>query len=175
MTAQSSPGMPPNQQPSATWCFVCGVENPHGLQIRFFSDGAHRALARVTLGDAYQGYPGIAHGGIVAAILDETIGRASLAAAPESDAGDIAEGDAVPWFMVTAKLDIRYRQPVPLNQEFTVRGRIDELRRRSAQASGEIVLADGATAAEASAVLVDIPREQVEAWMQQDVGWRVYP
>lgn len=152
-----------SQQPSAKWCFVCGVENPCGLRIRFFNDGHHRALARVTLGDEYQSYPGMAHGGILATILDETMGRAVLA------------DDGPERFMFTARMEARFRKPVPLHQEFVARGCVESIRGRTAQVSGEIVLADGTVAVEASATLVDIPSEQVEAMLAQDVGWQVYP
>lgn len=153
-----------DQQPSSKWCFVCGVENPCGLHIRFFNEGPLRSMARVTLEDRYQSYPGMAHGGILATILDETMGRATLAM--ESDE---------PRFMFTAKLDIRYRLPVPLHEEFTVRGWVEKDRGRAVQVCGEIVLADGRIAAEASATLVDIPRDQMQDMMAQDVGWQVYP
>lgn len=157
-----------DQQPSSRSCFVCGVENPHGLRIRFFNDGYQQALARVTLSEPYQSYPGIAHGGILATILDETIGRAILA-----DEG--AENIETARFMFTARMEIRYRRPVPLHQEFTVHGRVDEDKGRMVQVSGEVVLADGTVAVEASGTLVNIPRSQVEQMITQDVGWKVYP
>ncbi|MBN1563607.1 MAG: PaaI family thioesterase [Anaerolineae bacterium] len=160
-----------NQQPSARWCFVCGVENPFGLKIRFFNDGYHQVLARVTLGDAYQSYPGIAHGGILATILDETMGRATLST--DDEPREITDER----FMFTMKLETRYRKSVPLNKEFTVRARVDNDRGRMATASGEIVLADGAVAVEAKATLVDIPADQIDEMLAQTeaIGWQVYP
>lgn len=152
-----------SQQPSAKWCFVCGVENPCGLKIRFFNDGPQRAMARVTLGDEYQSYPGVAHGGILATILDETMGRAVLA------------DDGPERFMFTARMETRFRRPVPLHQEFVVRGQVDSIRDRTALVSGQIALTDGTVAVEVSATLVDIPSEQMEAMLAQDVGWQVYP
>lgn len=157
-----------DQQPSARWCFVCGVENPCGLRIRFLNDGFQRVLARVTLDEPYQSYPGIAHGGILATILDETMGRALLA---ERDSEDIGRAR----FMFTARLETRFRKPVPLGQEFLVRGRVEQDRGRTATVSGEIVLADGTVAVEASAVLVEIPQEQFAQMLTADVGWQVYP
>ncbi|MEB2287301.1 MAG: PaaI family thioesterase [Anaerolineae bacterium] len=157
-----------DQQPSARWCFVCGVANPCGLRIRFFNDGYQRVVARVTLGKQYQSYPGMTHGGILATILDETMGRALLA----DEGGDAVEQAR---FMFTAKMEIRYRRPVPLDEEFTVRGRVDQDRGRMALVSGEIALADGSVAVEASATLVDIPHEHVTQMLAADVGWQVYP
>jgi len=157
-----------DQQPSARWCFVCGVENPCGLRIRFFNDGYQRVVARVTLGEQYQSYPGMAHCGILATILDETMGRALLA---DEDADAVEEAR----FMFTAKMEMRYRRPVPLNEELTVRGRVEQDRGRIAQVSGEIALADGTVAVEASATLVDIPHDRVIQMLTADVGWQVYP
>ncbi|MBI5958467.1 MAG: PaaI family thioesterase [Chloroflexi bacterium] len=157
-----------DQQPSSRWCFVCGVENVCGLQIRFFNDGHHRSRARLTLGTQYQSYPGVAHGGILATILDETMGRAILA---EEGIDTIHNAR----FMFTAQMQIRYRRPVPLNQEIEVRGWVDEDRGRKVQVSGEIVLADGTVAVEASGTLVSIPAEHVDQMLSQDVGWKVYP
>jgi acyl-coenzyme A thioesterase PaaI-like protein len=153
------------QQPSSKWCFVCGVENPCGLHIKFFNDGPQQVMARVILHDQYQSYPGIAHGGILATLLDETIGRAVLSVGK----------DAPARFMFTAKLELRYRQPVPLHTEVIVRGRVEKDRGRMVLCSGEIVLPDGSVAVEASSTLADIPPEQVERMMAEDVGWQVYP
>ncbi len=162
-----------DQQPSAKWCFVCGVENPCGLKIRFFNDGYHRCVARITLGDQYQSYPGMVHGGILATILDETMGRAILAEGEENVHREILEER----FMFTAKMETRFRKPVPLNQEFTVRGWVEADRGRMAQAGGSVVLADGTVAVEASATLVAIPEEQVTAMLDEGtdmIGWQVY-
>jgi acyl-coenzyme A thioesterase PaaI-like protein len=157
-----------DQQPSSRWCFVCGVENPCGLKIRFHNDGYHRSLARVTLGEQYQSYPGIVHGGILTTILDETMGRAILA---EDGSDDISQAR----FMFTVKMETRFRKSVPLNEEFIVRGRVEQDRGRMVQVSGEVVLGDGMVAVEASATLVTIPPEQVDQMLSYDVGWKVYP
>jgi acyl-coenzyme A thioesterase PaaI-like protein len=157
-----------DKQPSSRFCFVCGVENPCGLHVHFFHDGYHRCVARVMLSEQYQSYPGITHGGILATLLDETMGRAILA----EEGTDNIDGAR---FMFTARMEIRYRRPVPLDQEFTVRGRVDEDKGRKVEVSGEVVLADGTVAVEASATLVNIPPDQVAQMMAQDVGWKVYP
>jgi acyl-coenzyme A thioesterase PaaI-like protein len=157
-----------DQQPSSRWCFVCGVENPCGLKIRFHNDGYHRSLARVTLGEQYQSYPGIVHGGILTTILDETMGRAILA---EDGSDDISQAR----FMFTARMETRFRRSVPLNEEFVVRGRVEQDHGRMVQVRGEVVLADGTVAVEASATLVNIPPEQVDQMLSYDVGWKVYP
>ncbi len=158
-------------QPSSRFCFVCGVENSCGLHLHFFNDGYHRCLTRVTLQDCHQSYPGIAHGGVLATILDETMGRAILAEGEEGEYHEITEER----FMFTAQLEIRYRKSVPLEQQFTVRGWVEEDRGRVAQVRGDVVLADGTVAVEAKAKLVAIPPQKMAPMLQQDLGWRVYP
>ena len=76
--------------------------------------------------NCHQGYPGRLHGGVMASMLDETLGR-SVWGARGADWG------------VTAELTIRYKAPVPLGQMLTVVGRVTEERRRFFQAEGELV------------------------------------
>src|SRR2546430_8601836 len=99
------------QQPNSAMCFGCGLKNQAGLRIKFYNDGPGACQATVVLEDPHQGYPGIAHGGVVATMLDEALGRAAMS--PDSN-----------HFMFTAKIEIRYRQSVPLHQPVTLRGRI---------------------------------------------------
>ncbi len=150
------------QQPSARMCFVCGVENLAGLGIRFFNDGPGQARATVTLSTQFQGYPGVAHGGIVTTILDETIGRAPMS------------GDAK-RFMFTAKIEVRFRLPVPLGVPLTVTARLEKDRGRMAIGIGEIRLPDGTLAADATATLMAIPPETLQKMAAEEDSWRVYP
>ncbi len=69
-----------NKQPSSYDCFICGVRNDAGLHADFFErmtdDGVREVEAIFTGRNEHQGYPGRMHGGVITAILDETIGRA---------------------------------------------------------------------------------------------------
>jgi uncharacterized protein (TIGR00369 family) len=132
-------------------CLVCGVENPWGLNGRFYvlepaaaagsagdgSPGAPELLGVFTLREEHQSYPGRLHGGIATAILDETIGRA------------ITIANAGVWG-VTAELTVRFRKPLPVSGELRCVGRITRDTRRLFEGSGEILLGDGTVAAEAS-------------------------
>ena len=149
-------------QPNSRMCFGCGLENASGLRIRFYNDGPNAARAEVILGDMHQGYPGIAHGGVIATMLDEAMGRAPLA------------GDSM-RLMFTARMEVRYRRPVPLHTPITVRGWIDKDRGRLLDALAEVVLPDGTVAAEASGTLAAIPEEQLRGMDTPEAGWQVYP
>ena len=58
-------------QPNSDTCFICGRSNPVGLQMTFFDNGVDEVYAEHTVPDLYQSYPGLVHGGIVTAMLDE--------------------------------------------------------------------------------------------------------
>ncbi len=151
------------QQPNSLMCFVCGVSNPAGLNLRFFNDGPNTCRADVILGEQYQGYPGVAHGGIVATMLDEAMGRAAMSGNPDR-------------FMFTAKIEIRYRQHVPTNQPIVLTARIEKDKGRIATAVGEVRLSDGTVAAEAVATLMEIPHDELDRMGDKDrLGWKVYP
>lgn len=149
-------------QATSRMCFVCGRENPVGLHLQFFEnqeDG--QVVASVYIPDTYQGYPGIVHGGILAAVLDEVSGRA-LMVATEDDP-----------FWVTAKLEVRYRRPTPTETPLTAVGWVENRRTRSAEVAGEIRLPDGIVTAEVRAVVVCPREETLRQWQQERQYWRV--
>lgn len=150
------------KQPNSRLCFVCGLQNPLGLQLAFYLDEENgEAVTRATLRDEYQGYPGVVHGGIVTAILDETIGRAIIGVDDQ--------------FAFTARLNVRFLKPVPLEEEIEARGRITKERSRAFEAEGEITLADGSVAAEASGLFIRLPAEEAEQMKGELEFWEVVP
>lgn len=156
------PGSTPYaKQPNSKHCFVCGVENSLGLRLEFFEIGEGRVAAEPVLPQSYQGYPGIVHGGIVAAMLDEISGRAAM----------IEDHN---HFRLTAKLEIRYRRPVPVGEKLRLQGWVVQDRGRLMDAHAEIRLMDGTLAAEAKAVLADLPDAPQEELLEE-LGWRIYP
>lgn len=150
------------KQPNSKQCFVCGLENPYGLAVSFYEESDTEVVVEYTVSERYQGYPGTVHGGIVAAILDEVVGRAAM----------IGRHDD---FMVTAKLDLRYRMPVPLEKPLRITGRVERRRGRLAVANAEVRLPDGSVAVEAEALLVDYLDFSGDSSQLQALGWKVYP
>ncbi len=162
-SADASPARPTRRkQPNSRHCFVCGVENPRGLHMRFYQNTLGEVSAEITVPEHYQGYPGVVHGGIVAAMLDEITGRAAM------------EEEAT-RFMVTASLKVRYHKPVPIGQPLRLVGTVRMRRGRLATASGELRLPDDSLAAEAEAVLADLPEMPGEDVGIESLGWKVYP
>ncbi len=144
-------------------CFVCGLRNPYGLQLKFYTTGPGEVSTEYTVPKQFEGYPGIVHGGIVAAMLDEVLGRAAMGADP-----------ANPRFLFTARLTIRYRKNVPVEVPLQVVGRLDQDKEGRATAHGTIRDPAGVLLAEADGLLVDVPEEVLEAADLEALGWQVY-
>jgi acyl-coenzyme A thioesterase PaaI-like protein len=79
-------------------CFGCGQGHPTGLRVRSFKTPSG-VVSPILIPRHYEGPPGAAHGGIVAAYLDEVLGAAVVRAT-----GRVA---------VTGELTVRYLKPVP--------------------------------------------------------------
>ena len=150
-------------QPSSLNCFVCGVENPVGLHLHFYNSAPGEVVAEITVPERFQGYPGIVHGGVIAAMLDETAGR-SLMGSEEK-----------PRFMFTGRLNIRYHKNVPTGQPLRLVGRAGIDKGRSATATGAIYNQAGEMLAEVEALLVNVPDHMVQARDLNSFGWKVYP
>jgi len=148
-------------QPNSRDCFACGVHNPLGLKLRFYITGKGEVEATYTAPDEFQGYPGVVHGGVVAAMLDEITCRSHMGFDP-------------PRFMFTARLNVRYRKNVPVGQPLRLVGKAGKTKSRTATAKGEIYDADGELLAEADALLVDVPQEMLASDELAELGWRVY-
>jgi acyl-coenzyme A thioesterase PaaI-like protein len=139
-------------------CMVCGIENTAGLKGRFFAvDGGDLVGVFKPLVE-HQGYPGRMHGGLVSAILDETIGRA------------VSINEAQTWG-VTIEFTIKFRAPVPLDREVKAIGRITRDSRRIFEGTGEIVLDDGTIAAEAQGKYMKMPIGEIASKDFSDDDW----
>lgn len=150
-----------NPQPNSRMCFACGLENPAGLHLRFYDDGLDEVTSDFTIADHHQGYPGIAQGGIVAAILDEVGGRTVMI------------GDPLRLFM-TMKLEVKYRQPVPTGQPLRGVGKLLQLKSKRATARAEIRNGADEVLAEAELLLSDVPGGIYNFSDADRLGWRVY-
>lgn len=151
-----------NRQPNSDFCFVCGRKNPRGLYMTFYDNGQNEVFSEYTVSDEYQSYPGIVHGGVIASMLDEVVGRVAMIADHHH-------------FMMSVKLEVKYRHPVPTEAPLKVVGRIVKLRGRLGRAVGEIYLPDGTVAAEASMTLADVPAEILDSANLQALGWYIDP
>jgi acyl-coenzyme A thioesterase PaaI-like protein len=153
------------RQPNSRHCFICGMENSVGLHLHIYETGPGEVEATYIAPDHFQGYPGVLHGGIVAAIVDEMSGRALMGSDPMD-----------PRFMFTAKLEVKYRKNVPIGRQLKIIGKAGKSRAKSAEAWAGIYDAEtNELLAEGKALLMDVPAEQFDKSQLDELGWKVYP
>lgn len=150
-----------SKQPNSKMCFVCGLRNSLGLRASFYELDNGDLVATFTPETEHQGYPGRLHGGIASAVLDETIGRAIL-----------LRQDNDVWG-VTAGLNLRFRKPVPLGEPLRVVGRITKETQRHFEGRGELLLADGTKAVEASGKYLKFQLDSIADFDEDEQEWRV--
>lgn len=150
-------------QPNSRNCFVCGLENEHGLHLRFYETADGEVTVETIVPDHFQGYPGIVHGGIVASLVDEALGRVHMG--PASN----------PRFMFTAKINVNYRKPVPTEKPIRIVAHAVKNKRRSATSVCNIYGPDDELLVKADALLVNVPEEMLEETDLENLGWKVYP
>lgn len=129
-------------------CFVCGKENDFGLKTDFYELDNGELLGICSFLEGHQSFPGRVHGGITAALLDETIGRAVNIKNPDV------------WG-VTIELSTKYRKPVPLEGEVKIIGRITKETNRMFEGTGEIILENGDVAVTAVGKYIKLPIEKI--------------
>ncbi len=151
-------------QPNSGPCFVCGLENRFGLRMRFVQVAPDRAVTYVKVPRRFQGYPGIVHGGITASILDEAAGRAMMGVDPDRTR-----------LAYTARLTLRYRQQVPVEQLLRAEGWVVRDRGRSLLAQAALYRGDEQDPlVEAEALLVVLPPQELARLDREALGWRIY-
>ena len=149
------------KQPSSKMCFVCGIDNAFGLKSNFYELEDGRLMAVYQPLEEHQGYPGRLHGGIAATILDETLGRAIMLTESEDIWG------------VTIDFSIKYRKPVPLDEEVRVVARVVTEKKRFFLAEGEIILADGTVAITGQGKYLKMDINKIADFDHEGEEWRV--
>jgi uncharacterized protein (TIGR00369 family) len=137
-------------------CFACGTLNTHGMQLEIHIEEG-RSWTELRLEQRFEGWEGIAHGGILCTILDEVMAW-SLVGADN-------------WG-VTARLAVDFKRPVPVDRTIRAEGWVTEMRRRLVTTAGSIVdVADGTLLASADALYVAATQERKRE-LQERYGFR---
>jgi uncharacterized protein (TIGR00369 family) len=125
-------------------CFACGTLNAHGLHLALHA-GDGRCWVDTTLDPRFEGWEGIAHGGIIATILDEVMAWA------------VIEHDL--WG-VTARMSIEFKRPLPIGRPIHGEGRVTAVRRRLVETEGVLTDEEGTVLARAEATYVGAPEDR---------------
>ena len=142
-----------NDRSAYQGCFACGMRNDAGLKLVFRQEG-DEIVTEYTPEQHFQGFPGVLHGGILATLLDEALSRMAT-----------LEGR---W-MMTGKLEIRFRNVAPVGQRLRVSSRGLSSRARMLQAVAEIRLADEpeTVIATAEGTFLPLPQEYQQQAVEQ--------
>ena len=122
-------------------CFACGRDNPIGLKLVFQLDGEGRAVATFVPPGEFQGFSKVLHGGIICALLDEAMAWAM-----------ILHG----YLGATASMKVKFRKPVPIGREVTIRGKVLKQGARSWTLASCILNEPGHVLAEAEGVFAAV-------------------
>ena len=146
--------MPENiYQPTSLSCFLCGRDNSISLKVKWLNNYEKNQIeATVVIPHELCGYKGTAHGGIVAALLDETAGRAAMLS------------NDFDRLMVTMKLETTFKKPTPTGVPVKIIGRVIKDSGTRVTAEGEMLLPDGTVCATCSALLVKMPDSIRSGW-----------
>jgi uncharacterized protein (TIGR00369 family) len=142
-------------------CFGCGDDNPAGIHLRDLErhdDGVTRATLRPQ--PHHVGFPGVVHGGIAMATLDEAMAYACT----------LSTGS---W-VATAKIEVKFRRPVPAAEVLRVEAGVesgDDSRRF--RTWGRLLLDDGRVAVEATGLFLPAPDEVMGSLQPADVRNRI--
>jgi uncharacterized protein (TIGR00369 family) len=130
-------------------CFGCGTANPEGMRLRFvYDDERNCFVCKFRLGKRYTGPPGHCHGGIIATILDEAMGKVNKLRNVVA---------------VTSEMTVNFLKPVPLNQPLRVESREESVNGRKHINVAEILDQQGEVLARSRGLFVAIDPQRMFA------------
>ena len=127
-------------------CFACGELNEHGLQLGLHADSSG-CWTEVTLDPAFQGWDGVAHGGILCTILDEVMAWSVI--------GQDTWG-------VTARMTVDFKRPVAVGRRLRAEATVTSSQRRLIRTEGRLMDAEtGALLATSEGTYMAAPPERL--------------
>lgn len=99
------------KQRNSKMCFICGMDNPIGLKAQFYNMEDGSVMTPFIFRKEHQSFPERVHGGLAATMIDE-LGLRAMWAKDQSEES----------FGVTMSLSVKYRKPVPYDEELFARG-----------------------------------------------------
>ena len=118
-------------------CYGCGRENPIGFKLIVRQEEG-KVKGEFVPGEYHQGWAGVIHGGVICTLLDEVMSYATYFQGIKT---------------ITAKMEIRFFQPVIPGQKLFLAGEITRKSRRLVKTFGRVELGDGSVIAESNASL----------------------
>jgi acyl-coenzyme A thioesterase PaaI-like protein len=138
--------------------FIHGLRNPTGLRLQYHLESDH-VVTSWTPTDDHAGFPGLVHGGLIAAVLDDVMGRCSVLQRR--------------W-VVTGRMETRYREGAAIGARLRVEGWSTRFTRRVMQAEALMTLETGAVIAQASGTYLPVPRQMLARMVDSWPGFAEY-
>ena len=140
-------------------CFACGTLNAHGLGLVLHVEQGH-SWTELSLDRAFEGWEGIAHGGIICTILDEVMAWALV---------------GTDNWGVTARMNVNFHRPVPVGRHIRAEGSVATMRRKIVETTARLVdVESGEVLATATGTYVAAGDERKRA-LRERYGFRVLP
>jgi uncharacterized protein (TIGR00369 family) len=137
-------------------CFVCGQNNPDGMKLKFILDEERQTfVCRFRLGKRYTGPPGHCHGGIIASILDDAMGKVNKLHQVVA---------------LTREMTVEYLKPVPLHKPLRVEGREVSVDGRHHVNAAEILNEKGEVLARSRGIFIAIDPEKMFSKMRRSAS-----
>ena len=130
-------------------CFICGMDNPVGLRAPFYTMEDKSVMTLFRYREEHQSFPQRVHGGLIATMLDE-LGLRAMWAKSSEDA-----------FGVTISMNVKYRKPVPYNENLVGRGIVEKETSRFVTIQTEIYDEKGNLLANAELKYLKLATEQI--------------
>ena len=146
------------RQPNSHKCLICGLDNPYGVKASFYEMEDNSVVSIFKYESNHQSYPERTHGGMIASMLDEIIGRAIWVYEPEA------------WG-VTIDINVKYRKPVPYDTELMAIGVIKKNSSRVFTGFGKICDMEGVVLATAEATYLKLPLDKISTATHEDVDF----
>ncbi len=140
-------------------CLVCGLHNDASLHTRFYELEGNIVCGVFRNENRHQSFPGRMHGGMISAILDETIGRAVMIKDPDQ------------WG-VTGELKVRFLRPTPLDQELQCFGKLYAENSRLFKGVGYLETLDGTIVATGEATYFKLDLDKITSETEHDIWYQ---
>jgi acyl-coenzyme A thioesterase PaaI-like protein len=138
--------------------FIHGLRNPTGLHLQYHLEG-DRVVTSWTPTADHAGFPGLVHGGLIAAVLDDVMGRCSVL--------------QLRW-VVTGRMETRFREGAPIGAPLRITGWSTRFTRSVMRAEASMTLETGAVVAEATGTYLPVPRQMLARMVESWPGFAEY-
>jgi len=129
-------------------CFGCGQSNPIGLKLRFYLEDDNQVVTEFTPTKLHTGWENVTHGGIICAILDETMGWMVT--------------NVLKVMSVTKEFKVRFKRPIFIEKQITVKCRVISNDEKAIELLAEIENDNGDICAKGEAIYVVLNEDQLK-------------